>query len=75
MLRSNVASQQSSSDPTRNFDENAGMGIERVPGAKGASYNEAVAVSAAGKTVYVYVLPAARRRSQVAHQAPMSDQV
>ena len=29
------------------------MGIERVPGAKGASYSKAVAVSGAGKTVYV----------------------
>ncbi len=29
------------------------MGIERVPGAKGASYSKAVAVSGAGRTVYV----------------------
>ena len=29
------------------------MGIERVPGAKGASFSKAVAVSGAGKTVYV----------------------
>jgi enamine deaminase RidA (YjgF/YER057c/UK114 family) len=29
------------------------MGIERVPGARGASFSKAVAVSGAGKTVYV----------------------
>jgi enamine deaminase RidA (YjgF/YER057c/UK114 family) len=29
------------------------MGIQRVPGAKGASFSKAVAVSGAGKTVYV----------------------
>jgi enamine deaminase RidA (YjgF/YER057c/UK114 family) len=29
------------------------MSIERIPGAKGASYSKAVAVSGAGKTVYV----------------------
>jgi len=29
------------------------MGIERVPGAKGASFSKAVVVSGAGRTVYV----------------------
>jgi enamine deaminase RidA (YjgF/YER057c/UK114 family) len=29
------------------------MGIERVPGAKGASFSKAVAVGGAGRTVYV----------------------
>ena len=29
------------------------MGIQRVPGAKGASFSKAVAVSGAGRTVYV----------------------
>jgi 2-iminobutanoate/2-iminopropanoate deaminase len=29
------------------------MAVERVPGAKGASFSKAVAVSGAGKTVYV----------------------
>ena len=29
------------------------MGIQRVPGARGASFSKAVVVSGAGKTVYV----------------------
>jgi 2-iminobutanoate/2-iminopropanoate deaminase len=35
------------------LEQEADMGIERVPGAKGASFSKAVAVSGAGRTVYV----------------------
>src|SRR3970040_2232403 len=35
------------------LEQEADMGIQRVPGARGATFSKAVAVSGAGRTVYV----------------------